>query len=83
MQSPIVDQDYFLEKFLGQFEGLLPSEYSLEQPFRQLPYWSSMQALIVIASFDWEYGVTLSAEELVSAVTIADLHQLVMSKMNK
>jgi acyl carrier protein len=82
MEAAKVDPQLFLEKFLAQFEGLSPDANGLDSPFRMLPDWSSMQALIVIASLDWDYGVTLSAEELKSATTIGDLHQLVLSKKN-
>lgn len=81
MEAAEVSPQLFLEKFLAQFEGLSPDMHGLDIAFRMLPDWSSMQALIVIASFDWDYGVTLSAEELKSASTIGDLHQLVLSKM--
>lgn len=70
----------FLEHFSAQFEGLSVSEVSLETEFRQLPDWSSMQSLMVMASFDWEYGVTVSAEELKASKTIGDLYQLVLTK---
>ncbi len=74
-----VDSQLFLEKFVGQFEDLPIESVSLQTEFRQLPDWSSMQSLVVIASFDWEYGATVSAEELKAAKTIDDLYQLVIA----
>lgn len=53
----------------------------MDLEFRNLGEWSSMQSLIVIASFDEEYGVTIDAEELRNARTINDLYQLVYRKM--
>ena len=74
--------DTFVEKLEGQFEELEKGTLTLETDFRQLAEWTSMQALIVIASFDWEYGVTISAEELGDAKTVRDLFNLVQSKVS-
>ena len=81
-QQDGIDSAVFIAKFEAQFQELRIDEVSLETEFRQLAEWSSMQSLIVIASFDWEYGVTLSAEELLAARTVGDLHALVSSKIH-
>ncbi|MFN8393979.1 MAG: acyl carrier protein [Bacteroidia bacterium] len=75
----IIDPSRFLEHFAAQFEGLSAADISVDTEFRQLPDQVSW-SLVVIASFDWEYGVTVSAEELKAAKTIGDLFQLVVSK---
>lgn len=80
MANQNIDPAGFLAHFAAQFEGLSVSEVSLETEFRQLPDWSSMQSLMVIATFDWEYGVTVSADELKAAKTVGDLYRLVLSK---
>lgn len=80
MQQGDIDVATFVAKFEAQFQEIAPGTVSLETHFRQLAEWSSMQSLVVIASFDWEYGVTLSAEELASAQTVGDLHALVAAK---
>ena len=41
--------------------------------FRQLDGWSSMMALILMARFDTEWGITLSADALAKAQTVTDL----------
>jgi acyl carrier protein len=71
----------FVQQLEAQFEGLEPGTLHGDLEFRQLPEWTSMQSLIVIASFDWDYGVTVSADELRTASTIADLYHLVLAKM--
>lgn len=81
-QQGMIDAAVFIAKFEAQFQELTPGEVTLETDFRQLAEWSSMQSLIVIASFDWEYGVTLSAEELMAAHTVADLFAIVSSKVH-
>jgi acyl carrier protein len=82
MHTGNIDPDAFIVQFAAQFEGLPAHEVKLETEFRQLPDWSSMQSLIVIASFDWEYGVTVSADELKGARTVGDLLAIVQSKRN-
>jgi acyl carrier protein len=77
-----VDPELFIDKFVAQFEELDRGEVSMETEFRQLRDWSSMQSLVVIASFDWEYGATVSADELKSARTVGDLYAIVHAKVH-
>jgi acyl carrier protein len=81
MHQGKIDPDIFIANFEAQFQELQPAEVTMDTEFRQLAEWSSMQSLIVIASFDWEYGVTLSAEELMAAQTVADLYAIVAAKV--
>ena len=76
------DSEGFIAHFAAQFEGEDAVGIGLETEFRQLEEWTSMQSLIVIASFDEVYGLTVSAEELKSAVTINDLFLLINRKMS-
>jgi acyl carrier protein len=80
MHTGNIDPALFIAKFVAQFEGLDADAVSLDTEFRQLPDWSSMQSLVVIASFDWEYGATVSAEELKVAKTVGDLYEIVKAK---
>lgn len=82
MHQGKIDPAVFVAKFEAQFQELNSGEVTLDTEFRQLAEWSSMQSLIVIASFDWEYGVTLSAEELMAARTVGDLYAIVSAKVN-
>lgn len=72
----------FIQNFESQFEEAEPGLITATTEFRQLGGWSSMQALIVIASFDWDYGVAVSAEEFRQVKTIEELHRLVNSKIS-
>ncbi len=81
MHQGKIDPDIFIANFEAQFQELQPGEVTMDTEFRQLAEWSSMQSLIVIASFDWEYGLTLSAEELMAAQTVADLYAIVAAKV--
>lgn len=82
MQKGDIDPGLFIARFAAQFEDLAAAEVSLDTEFRQLPDWSSMQSLVVIASFDWEYGATVSADELKTARTVGDLLAIVGSKVH-
>jgi acyl carrier protein len=75
-----IDTDLFIRNIARQFEGLPPESLRMETLFRNVPGWTSLQALVVIISFDEDYGVTISAEELQRAKTIGDLYDLVMQK---
>lgn len=78
--STQLDPSMFLEKFESHFEEIEAGSVGLETEFRQLAEWTSMQSLVVIASFDWEYQVMVSAEELKNAKTVGDLYRLVKEK---
>ena len=73
-----------IESFVSNFERQLdhPSSAPLtpDTLFRDLPGWTSLQSLLVIVSFDQDYGITISSDELQNAQTIRDLYTLVRNK---
>lgn len=69
------NSDEFLEVFRSLFQDA--SGIDLETNFRDLEEWSSMQALIVIAAIDENFGVTIPERDFREAKTVADLHQLI------
>ena len=71
----------FIEKFAEQFDDTDASEFKGETKFRELEEWSSLIALSIIAMVDEEYGVTLNANDMSSAVTIQDLFNTVKAKV--
>ncbi len=71
----------FIESFAEQFEDTELSEFSPETVFHELDEYSSLIALSIIAMVDEEYGVTLNANDMSSAVTIEDLFNTVKSKL--
>lgn len=70
----------FIQKIRSQLDTKDPGNLGPGTEFRQIPGWSSMQALIIIASFNWEYNVSVSAEEMKEADTLQDLFDLVKNK---
>jgi acyl carrier protein len=71
-----------IAKIEHEIEELPQGALQPDTNFRQLPEWSSMHALIIIALAETEYNVTLSGNDLRSCVTIADLHSIIESRMN-
>lgn len=73
-----------IESFIRNFERQLDDQPSApltpDTLFRDLPGWTSLQSLVVITSFDEDYGVMISSEELENAQTIGDLCTLVRNK---
>ena len=70
----------FIENFAEQFDDTEQSEFKPETVFHELDEYTSLIALSIIAMVDEEYGVTLTANDMSSAVTIEDLFNTVKSK---
>ena len=71
----------FIEHFAEQFDDMELGEFKPDTVFHELDDYSSLVALSIIAMVDEEYGVTLNANEMSSAVTIEDLFNTVKSKL--
>lgn len=70
----------FIENFAEQFDDTELNEFKPETVFHELDEYTSLIALSIIAMVDEEYGVTLNANDMSSAVTIEDLFNTVKSK---
>lgn len=70
----------FIKNFAEQFDDTELSEFKPETVFHELDEYTSLIALSIIAMVDEEYGVTLNANEMSSAVTIEDLFNTVKTK---
>lgn len=70
----------FIEKLSALFEETELSIFTPETVFRELPEWSSLLALSVIAMVDEEYEVRLKGEDVRKAQTIEDLFKVIQSK---
>lgn len=71
----------FLEKFLVQFEETDSLGITLETRFRELPEWSSMIALSVIAMIDEEFQVKITGEDIRMSTTIYDIYNKVNERI--
>ena len=70
----------FIENFAEQFDDTDLSELKPDTVFHELDEYTSLIALSIIVMVDEEYGVTLNANDMSSAVTIEDLFNTVKSK---
>lgn len=71
----------FIQNFADQFDDTDASEFTNNTVFHDLDEYSSLIALSIIGMVDEEYGVTLSGNEMKSAVTIEDLYHIVEAKI--
>jgi len=70
----------FIQKFAACFHQTEPATIQAETKFRELEEWGSMLALIVIAMIDGDFGKTITAEDLKSTNTVAELFEVVKKK---
>ena len=75
-----MDIESFIENFGGQFDDADISSFTADTRFREIPEWSSLTALSIIAMIDEEYGVALKGDDVRSANTIKDLFDVVQSR---
>lgn len=71
------------QAFLEQMKEILDiedRELSLDDEFKSFDEWSSLASLSLIALVDEEYEVTLSGNDIRSAVTVQDLIDTIKSK---
>ena len=74
-----MDIKKFIENFAEQFDDTELDVFKPDTVFHDLDEYSSIIALSIIAMIDEEYGVSLSGNEMKSAVTIEDLFNTVQS----
>lgn len=77
-----MDIKKFIENFAEQFDDTELDVFKPDTVFHDLDEYSSIIALSIIAMIDEEYGVSLSGNEMKSAVTIEDLFNTVQSKLS-
>lgn len=71
----------FVENFAAQFDETDASVFSPTKKIREIPEWSSLMALSIIAMVDEEYNVQIKGDDIRNAHTIEDLYQIVKSKL--
>ncbi len=70
----------FSKKLEGEFEDIEKDSVSPDTVFRNIPGWSSMHALIIIAFIDLNFDVILNSADLKEAKTVTDLYHLATKK---
>ena len=65
----------FLEKFADDLD-----EISAETRFRELPGWTSLQALMTLSMIEEEFGVLLKSEDFKNSSTLGELFQIICDR---
>ena len=78
----MVDIQTFIHLLENEFEDLPKGTLKPETNYREIPNWSSMHALIIIAFADTQFNVELTASDLRRTQTIQDLYHTIQSKLN-
>lgn len=71
----------FIKNFSAQWDETEASEFTPECEFHELEEWSSLVGLAILNMIAKKYGVKVAPAELKAAITIADVYQLVQSKL--
>jgi len=74
-----MDINTFVQKFAEQFDETV--NISSDTVFHELDEYSSLIALSIIAMVDEEYDVQLKGDDMRSAITVADLFDIVNSRI--
>lgn len=69
-----------IEKLDNEFDEVEKGSLNPETTFREMDWWSSMHALIIIALVDVEYNVQVSGNDLKSILTVRDLYDIILQK---
>lgn len=77
-----MDIQVFINNFADQLDETTVDQLTAETRFRELPDWSSLVALSIIAMIDDEYDIILKGEEMRVTNTIGELCNLVASKLS-
>jgi acyl carrier protein len=72
--------DIFIGKIEAELEGLEPGSMKPEVNYRDLPGWSSMYSLLLVALCESEYNTSVSGEDLRNCKTVQQLYDLVNSR---
>lgn len=70
----------FIISFCDLLDDTDPSAINNDTKFKELDEWSSLVALSLIAMVDENYNVTLDAEDIRKAITLAELYNIIKEK---
>ncbi|HTL82862.1 MAG TPA: acyl carrier protein [Bacteroidia bacterium] len=72
----------FITKVEKEIDGISPGTLQPATNYRDLPEWSSMHALVLIALAETDYNVTLTGEDLRGCKTVQDLYDVISKRTN-
>jgi len=73
--------DDFITRIEEEFDDLTPGTLKPESVFREVFEWNSINALILIAMVKTEYDVVINAEDIAKSKTVADIYQIIGSRV--
>jgi acyl carrier protein len=76
-----MDTDKFIKDFVTIFDNEPANSLSMKTSFRDIEGWSSLTALAFMALADEKYNVKVKGDDIRNSKTIADLFNIVKSKM--
>lgn len=76
-----MNREHFFKKLQELLE--INTELNGEKPLSEIEEWDSINVIGFLAMADKEYGVAISGDEIINAVTIDDLANLIDEKMNQ
>lgn len=77
----MIDITTFVSLLENEFEDIESGTLTPETNYREIPDFSSMHILIIIALIDNQFDVLLTGADLKTAETIENLYSLVQSKL--
>jgi len=77
----MINVDKFTELLEEEFEDVQKGTLKPTTNYREIPDFSSMHALIIIAFVDNEFDVLLQGKDLKEAQTFDDLYTIVKNKL--
>jgi len=78
----MITLEEFTRLIEAEFEDIESNSLSPDMNYREIPDFSSMHALILIALIDNEFDILLNGQDLKSTVTIRELYILVSNRIN-
>lgn len=81
MATQPVDIATFIRNLEREFDNGIPGGLHPSLRLEHLSEWTSLQALIVVAGFERDYGVTISTADLDRAETVADLYRIIAERI--
>jgi len=75
----MVSEKDFL-KYIAEELELSEQDLSMKDVFREIPNWTSLNALLVVSRINDEADVLLSTSELANCVSLEDIYTLVNEK---
>ncbi len=74
--------EIFTSKVEREIDGIVPGSLKGDTNYRDIPEWSSMHALIIIALAETEYDVTLTGEDMRKCQTVGDIYAIITSRIS-